>query len=67
MRWLRESWRSKHKWQALEAASIKYGLSIALRTGNGHVICAEGGGGNEVNATREIIGSWETLLVEKPL
>ena len=53
--------------QALEAASIKYGRSIALRTGNGHLICAEGGGGAEVNATREIIGSWETFLVEKPL
>jgi hypothetical protein len=53
--------------QALEAASIKYGLSIALRTDNGHVICAEGGGGNDVNATREIIGRWETFLVEKPL
>jgi len=53
--------------QALEAAAIKYGRSIALRTGNGHLICAEGGGGKEVNATREIIGSWETFLVEKPL
>lgn len=53
--------------QALEAASLKYGRSIALRTGNGHLICAEGGGGNEVNATREIIGPWETFLVEKPL
>ena len=55
------------KVQALEAASIQYGLSIALRTANGHVICAEGGGGNEVNATRETIGKWETFLVEKPL
>jgi hypothetical protein len=52
---------------ALEAVSIKYGLSIALRTNNGHLLCAEGGGGNEVNATREIIGGWETFLVEKPL
>ena len=54
------------KVHALEAASIQYGLSIALRTDNGHVICAEGGGGNEVNATRKTIGKWETFLVEKP-
>jgi len=51
--------------QALEAVSIKDGLSIALRTDNGHVICAEGGGGNEVNATRQVIGKWETFRVEK--
>ena len=52
--------------RALEAASIQYGGSIALRTDNGHVICAEGGGGGVINATRNTIGSWESFRVEKP-
>jgi hypothetical protein len=37
---------------------------IALRTENGHYVCAEGGGGGEVNATRTAAGGWETFDVE---
>lgn len=37
---------------------------IAFKTANGHYICAEGGGGGEVNATRTAIGGWETFHVD---
>ena len=52
--------------RALEAAAVQYGGPIALRTADGHVICAEGGGGREINATRNVIGSWESFVVVKP-
>ncbi|MDQ6617526.1 MAG: thiol-activated cytolysin family protein [Actinomycetota bacterium] len=35
-----------------------------LRTYNGYYLCAEGGGGREVNATRTAAGSWETFDLE---
>jgi hypothetical protein len=42
------------------------GLSgrIALKTNDGHYLCAEAGGGGEVNATRGAVGGWETFTVE---
>jgi hypothetical protein len=30
------------------------------------VICAEGGGGSGINASRTDAGPWETFIVEKP-
>ncbi|VVB72815.1 FRG1-like domain protein [uncultured archaeon] len=35
--------------------------SIALRTNNGQYVCADGGGGHELVADRNWIGSWETF------
>lgn len=37
---------------------------IALRTEDGHYLCAENGGSGEVNATRAHPGGWETFTVE---
>ncbi len=39
---------------------------VALRTYNGKFLCAEGGGGGEVNATRDANLQWETFLLEAP-
>lgn len=46
--------------------SAPAGLSgrIALKTNDGHYLCAEAGGGGDVNATREGAGPWETFTVE---
>jgi hypothetical protein len=46
--------------------TLKYGSHIAIQTDNGSYLCAEGGGGGEVNATRRSAGTWETLTVAKP-
>ena len=35
--------------------------SIALQAFNGQYVCAEGGGGREVVANRNVIGAWETF------
>jgi hypothetical protein len=40
------------------------GQRIALKTNDGHYLCAEAGGGGEVNATRGAVGGWETFTVE---
>jgi hypothetical protein len=34
---------------------------VALRTSNGHYLCAEDGGGREVTADRSTIATWETF------
>jgi hypothetical protein len=41
------------------------GLSgrIALKTFDGHYLCAEGGGGGTINATRDAVGGWETFTI----
>jgi thiol-activated cytolysin len=40
---------------------------VALRSANGRYMCAEGGGGGDVNVTRKERGIWETFeLVELP-
>ena len=36
---------------------------IAIKTINGKYLCAEDGGGDVVNATRDKIGDWETFQV----
>lgn len=41
------------------------GARVALRTENGHYLCAEGGGGGSVNATRDAVGGWETFTLER--
>jgi hypothetical protein len=59
-----------HAALAGEVAALKarppqsFPTRIALRTDNGHYLCAEGGGGGEVNATRESAGGWETFTIE---
>jgi hypothetical protein len=50
---------------ALEQRPVSIdGVRIALKTQDGHVVCAEGGGGREVNATRTGVGPWETFAIE---
>ena len=39
------------------------GVRVAIETENGHIFCAEGGGGDEVNATRRDAGAWETFTL----
>jgi len=36
---------------------------VTLRTSNGHYVCAEGGGGQQVNANRTSANGWETFTV----
>lgn len=36
-----------------------------LQTASGHFVCAEEGGGREVNATRTVAAEWETFEVER--
>lgn len=49
---------------------ISDGQQVALKAnplfggGNGKWVAAEGGGGGEVNANRDSIGSWETFTIE---
>jgi hypothetical protein len=50
----------------LQDEALHYGSPIALRTDSGNVICAEGGGGSGINASRTDAGPWETFIVEKP-
>lgn len=45
--------------------AIRTGERVALRTDDGHYLCAEGGGGGEVNATRTGVGGWELFSVER--
>lgn len=37
---------------------------IAIKTHDGHYLCAEQGGGGPVNATRIEVGGWETFTIE---
>lgn len=41
------------------------GKRIGLRTENGHVLCAEGGGGGEVHSRRDAVNGWETFIIEE--
>jgi len=47
-----------------ELETARRSTRVALRTDNGRYLCAEGGGGGEVNATRPTPGPWETFSVE---
>jgi hypothetical protein len=49
----------------LERDVLRSGDRVDLRTNNGHVICAEGGGGGEVHSRRDVVGPWEAFVVEK--
>jgi len=49
----------------LEREVLRSGDRVDLRTNNGHVICAEGGGGGEIHSRRESVGAWEAFVVEK--
>lgn len=40
-------------------------FAASLMTDNGHFLCAEEGGGREVNATRTGPGPWETFIIER--
>ena len=48
----------------LSAGEITTGQGVLLRTANGQFLCAEGGGGREVTASRAAIGPWETFTAE---
>jgi hypothetical protein len=37
---------------------------VALRTDNGHYLCAESGGGGLVHSDRDSVGGWETFTLE---
>ncbi|OPZ93201.1 MAG: Phospholipase C precursor [Firmicutes bacterium ADurb.Bin419] len=41
------------------------GDAIQLFASNGHYLCAEGNGGREIVANRDIPGSWETFIIQK--
>jgi hypothetical protein len=49
----------------LERDALKSGDRVALRTDNGHVVSADGGGGGAVQSDRENVGSWATFTLEK--
>ena len=42
---------------------LEQGQRIALRTENGHYLCAENGGGQELIANRTGVGPWETFTI----
>jgi hypothetical protein len=53
---------------ALEAQmkrTLQDGSIVAFKTDNGHFVCAEGGGGAQLNATREDVGGWEKFTLRK--
>jgi hypothetical protein len=56
----------KGRFSALEEGALQYGSAVVLRTDSRNVVCAEGGGGGALNATRTDPGAWETFVVEKP-
>ena len=41
------------------------GVKVAIRADNGQYLCAEGGGGRDVNATRYAVGAWEIFTLER--
>ncbi len=43
--------------------ALMSGQRIALRTENGHFLCAEGGGDGELVANRTAVGPWETFTI----
>jgi hypothetical protein len=61
----RELAELRGRFDALANNVVRYGARLAIRTDNGHVFCAEGGGGGEVNATRRDAQGWETFKLEK--
>ena len=54
--------------EALEAQmtrTLQDGSRVAFETDNGHFVCAESGGGADVNATRSGAGGWETFRLRR--
>jgi hypothetical protein len=47
-----------------QTPATSFPTRIALKTDTGHYLCAEAGGGGDVNATRTAAGAWETFTVE---
>lgn len=45
-------------------AKLEGPRQVAIKTNDGHYVCAESGGGEEVNATRTGVGGWETFTLE---
>jgi hypothetical protein len=46
-------------------AALEGPRKVAIRTHDGkHVLCAEGAGGGDINATRTGVGPWETFTIE---
>lgn len=50
----------------LEKNTIKVNEPVAIVTDDGHYLCAEGGGGYDVNATRTQVGGWEKFKLVRP-
>ncbi len=48
------------RWQNFDVERLG-GDQVALRAWDGKYVCAEGGGGRELVANRDVIGSWETF------
>lgn len=48
------------RWQNYDVERLGNG-QVALRAWDGKYVCAEGGGGRELVANRDVIGSWETF------
>jgi hypothetical protein len=46
-----------------QGGPLMSGQRIALRTENGHYVCAENGGGQELVANRTSVGPWETFTI----
>jgi hypothetical protein len=51
--------------EARPAGGLEFPLRVSLKTDSGNYLCAEGGGGGEVNATRESAGGWETFEIDR--
>jgi hypothetical protein len=45
--------------------TLQDGSKVAFETDNGHFVCAESGGGSDMNATRSGVGGWETFKLRK--
>lgn len=45
------------------ATTLRDGMKVSLQTFAAWFLCAEGGGGNEINATRRVAAPWETFEI----
>ncbi len=48
---------------ALLSSTLLSAATLKFQTNNGHWLCAEGGGGQNINATRTGAGPWETFIL----
>jgi hypothetical protein len=49
----------------LRGGDLTDGCPVALQSSNGYFVCAENGGGGQVNANRKNRAQWETFTVKK--